>query len=40
MDLGTQIKAAVVAFAGDEAKRTYEECGALAETVPSGVVQP
>ena len=39
-DLGTQIKAAVVDFVGDEAKRTCGKCGALAETVPSGVVQP
>ena len=39
-DLGTQIKAAVVDFTGDEAKRTCGKCGALAETVPNGVVQP
>ena len=39
-DLGTQIKAAVVDFTEDEAKRTCGKCGALAQTVPEGVAQP
>ena len=39
-DLGTQIKAAVVDFTGDKEKRTSGKCGALAETVPSGIIQP
>lgn len=39
-DLGTQIKAAVQAFTGDENKRTCGQCGALADTKPSNVVPP
>ena len=39
-DLGTQIKAAVLEFTGDVKKRTCGNCGALADTTPSGVVQP
>ena len=39
-DLGTQVKAAVLDFTGDTDKRTCGQCGALADTVPSGIVQP
>ena len=39
-DLGTQIKAAVQDFSGDENKRTCAQCGTLADTKPSNVVPP
>lgn len=39
-DLGSQIKEAVEAFKADEKKRTCGKCGALADVVPRGVVQP
>ena len=39
-DLGTQIKQAVVEFGEDKGKRTCGGCGALADMVPSDVVQP
>lgn len=39
-DLGTQIKEAVNGFKNDDEKRKCSNCGELAETVPSGLVQP
>ena len=39
-DLGTQVKAAVHEFAGDERGRVCGKCGVTCELVPRGVVQP
>ena len=39
-DLGTQIKEAVNGFKASEDKRKCKSCGAMAEVVPSNVVQP
>ena len=39
-DLGTQIKAGVNSFVGDDEKRKCGNCGVLCDKVPQGVVQP
>lgn len=39
-DLGTQVKAGVQSFAGDESARTCGKCGKVVDVKPSGIVQP
>ena len=39
-DLGTQVKEQVVRFGESEELRRCGKCGALADLVPAGVVQP
>ena len=40
VDLGRQVREAVEAFTGSEERRRCGGCGALADVVPKGVVQP